>query len=447
MFGYAPLASVAAGPLRRWCLPLAVALGSIAPSPVLAQGYLDWARSARSVALAGAGAALADDPQAVFHDPAGIAFLAGTHVRAGASVSGDDAALQAVGAGEFGRELDPIVDGGLFLTHAFSRRIHGGLAITSPWSASVEWDDPETFVGRFRATSSRLRTISVQPVVGIRASRDLSAAIGIRAIHADLELERFEQDPALSALGGFGPIALARSDFGLDGVGVGWVAGLHARASPAVSLGLQIRGEVDIDLNGLADFTLVAPDELRQFVLPGADETVGERLDARFVDQNARTTLRLPRVAVLGSAWQVLDRTTLMADVQWGDWSAVEDLELAFEDDDLRNSLPFDYRDAWAYRLGAELRHGAGIVLRLGYSHEESPARATAVAPLLPDADRNAIGAGIGVPWMGGAVDAAYRWTVFEDREGVAFPADRDRADGLYEAAEHRFAVSFRRPL
>lgn len=431
---------------RAFLLLVLAALGSVgAPPAARGQAYLDWAGAARTLALAGAGSALADDPQAAFHAPAGIASLSGTHVRAGFTAVGNAGGFDSFDAGRFDREAAPVVRPSLFVTHEISRRLHGGVSITSPWNASVEWERPDAFPGRFRATSTRLTSVAAQSVLAMTVAEGWSAAAGIRAVYTDLELERFEQDPELSELVDGGPIALARTDLGLDGVGVGWVAAVHGVPHASFAVGVQMRSEVEIELNGPARFDLVAPAALRDLTLPGGEETVGERLEALFVRQNARSTLRLPRLVVAGAAWEVLERVRLVADLQWAEWSAMEELPLAFRNPDLDDAVPLGFTDAWAVRVGAELRHGRRAILRLGFAHEQSPAGST-VTPLLPDADRDAVAGGFGFRWGEGTIDLGYRWSVLEDREGAAFP-DPATVDGVYEASEHRLAVSVHHPI
>ncbi|MBW3661252.1 MAG: hypothetical protein KY397_06420, partial [Gemmatimonadetes bacterium] len=60
---------------------LALSALVVAASPASAQAWLRWDQSAAAAGRGGAAAAVAEDASAVFHNPAGIASLFGTHVR------------------------------------------------------------------------------------------------------------------------------------------------------------------------------------------------------------------------------------------------------------------------------------------------------------------------------------------------------------------------------
>ncbi|CAN5275632.1 outer membrane protein transport protein [soil metagenome] len=421
--------------------------GSMGVPAARAQAYLRWDQSARPVALGGAAAALAEDPSAVFYNPAGIVHLPGTHLQAGGTLAVDEARFRAFGGSAFARDEAPVFDGALYATHTVAERLTGGLGINAPWGLSVEWQDPDVFVGRFRSVESRLGTVQFNPVLAYGPVGSWSAALGVDVLDATFDLARFEQDPALSALGGTAPIALAETVLDMGGTAFGWNTALMYRPSERFTAGAQFRSEIEIDLSGRTDFTVVAPADLRVIVLPGRETTVGALLDARYVDQVARSMLTFPALGVAGISYRPVAELLIVVDAQWVGWEAVESIALAFADTALAELLPLDYEDAWAVRWGAELEYRPGLFLRLGYAWQESPAPSPAVTPLLPDAGRDTYSAGFGFDWEGTAVDLAYRVSVLDDREGVAFPENTRPADGIYEGVSHRIGVSLSRPF
>lgn len=416
------------------------------PAPAAGQAWLDWDVAARPMGMGGAAAALDDAASAVWYDPAGIASFVGTRVSASGALSLHSGELVAVGGGGSDRDVDALADPSVFLVHPISRDLVGGLAVVSPWGIATSWSDPNAFIGRFQAYHTRLRSVEVSPVLAWRARPDLSLAAGVHVAWARLEIDRIAQDPDLSALGGLGPIALARAEMDMDGTGIGWMLGAHWRPRADLAVGAHARSGVTLNLNGPVDFTGMAPASLRSLRLPGSETTIGEQLDATYVDQAARTGFELPAVAAAGVAWDAIDRLRLAATVQWADWSAAETLALAFTDSTLADVTPLGYEDAWALRVGVEVRHSPALLVRLGFAHEASPAPTGGVGPLVPDADRNALSAGLGAVWSGLQVDVAYRIAFLKDRGGVLFPGSEDLA-GEYGATEHRFAIGVSRDL
>jgi long-chain fatty acid transport protein len=424
---------------------IGIVLVVFAPSTVRPQAYLQWDAAARPTALGGAAAALADDASAAFFSPAGIVHLFGTHVQAGASLSTDEARFRTFGDDAFDREVNPTLDGSLFVTHRVAGQLTGGLGVSTPWGLAVDWEQPSAFVGRFRSVDSRLRSIQFNPVIAYGPIGPWSAAVGVDVLNAVFEWVRFEQDPVFSALGGTSPIALAETRLDADGTGVGWNVATMYRTSDRLAVGAQYRSEIDIDLSGLADFAIVAPAELRAIRLPGRDVTVGEIIDDRYVDQVMRSSLTFPPLGVVGVAYRPVDQLLVVADAQWVGWGRVDSLAVAFADTALGDAVPLLYEDAWTVRSGAEMEYKPGVFLRLGYAWHESPASLAAVSPLLPDAGRDSYSAGFGFQWAGTGIDLAYHLTVFDDREGVAFPGNESAADGIYEGAMHRFGISLSR--
>ncbi len=424
-------------------LAIALLLVAAGASPARAQAWMRWEQDPRGMALAGATTAN-DGPSAAFYNPAGLAWLFGTDVEAVAAASVHDARLVAFGRGAFDRGVAPDVNPALYVSHTLAQRVTGGLAFNAPWGLAVDWPEPAAFAGRFLATRARLGSVEARPVLAWQPARVLSVGAGVEVLHVVFDLDRFEEDPALSALGGGGPIALARSTFELAGSAIGWSAGAQFRPSDRLTVGVAGRGEIGVSLDGRVDMTVVAPAELREETLPSADGTIGEFLDRTYVDQPARTFLVFPRVLSVGASWEPRPRVRLLGDLQWTGWGAADSIRLAFSDPTLDRQIPLNYDDTWAVRVGGEYRWSPRLVLRAGYSILPSPAPSGGVTPLVPDADRKAVSAGAGIRWADFVVDVGYRAALLDDRRGVVFPGNPG-SDGIYEAVEHRVSVALRR--
>jgi long-chain fatty acid transport protein len=424
-------------PLLRLGLATSLVLG---PSAAYGQAFLHWGQSPRALAMGGAAVGLGDDPTAALHSPAAIVGLAGTQLHVGGALGVRDGSFDAYDAQDADADLRLATTPTLYATHAIAERLVGGIAIATPWRAEHAWESPAEFVGRFRATDVELRGLLVNPVVAYQHAPGWALAVGVVVVDAALDLERFEQDPALSALGGGGPIELARGGYDLEGTSLGWNAAAYYRPSDDLAAGLQFRSGVDVDLHGRVDFDVVAPEELRRVVGPDG-RPLGEQLDRTYVDQAARSRIEFPAMAILGVAGSPVPPLVLAADLQWANWDDVDELRLAAADSTLADRAALTYEDAWTVRLGAEAHPIEGLRVRVGFAREWSPAPLGAVSPIFPDADRSAVSVGAGYRWMDVDLDVGYRLTLLEDREGVAFPGNTGAADGRFEAIEHRFAI------
>jgi long-chain fatty acid transport protein len=425
--------------MKRAALLLALAL--VSPEAARGQAFLRWDQAARALGMGGAAAALADDPSAAFFNPAGIVWLPGTQLQVGGGFGTRDASFDAFGAPDADADAEFVASPGLYVTHAIASGWTGGFSLTEPWRARVAWNDATDFVGRFRATDTSVRGLVFNPVIAWRPAPQWSVAAGVAVVEGSLRLERFEQNPRISALGGAGPIALAHATIDLESTGIGWNAGAYWRPLDELSAGIQFRSRVTTTLSGTADFSLVVSEEARQLRLPSG-ELVGAFLDRTYVDQTARSRLVLPAIVIGGVAWSPIPPVVLDADLQWTGWESLEEIALAFADTALGDATPLGYDDAWSLRLGAEMHPEGGLRLRVGFAREWSPAPFEAVTPLIPDADRSTVSFGAGTLWRGIDFDVGYRLTVLEDREGVAFPLNTSSADGIYESVEHAFAIA-----
>jgi long-chain fatty acid transport protein len=389
--------------------------------------------------MGGTGAGLAAGPDATFHSPAGIAWLEGTQVQGGARLSAGAGSFHAFGAGDFDREDDPSVAPALFATHAIAQDLVGGLAITSPWGIDVEWQRPDSFAGRFLTSGSRLTSLDATMTLAYRAGERWSVSLGPKIVYLRLDRDRIAHDPELSALGGGGPIPLARAGYDVDGTAIGWSAGVFGRPRPGVSLGAFYLSSTEVSLDGLVDFTIVAPEALKAVIR--GDRTIGEILEETYVDQSARLEVPLPAILSVGAAWDPVPSVTITTDLQrvgWGDLDALAFTPLGPAPAD---RVTLEWEDVWAWRIGAEARRPGGLALRIGYAREESPAPRGGVTPLFPDAEREALSAGAGLDWRGIGLEVAYRLTVLDDREGLALPSDTADPDGVYESTEHELSI------
>jgi long-chain fatty acid transport protein len=128
----------------------------------------------------------------------------------------------------------------------------------------------------------------------------------------------------------------------------------------------------------------------------------------------------MPAQLVVGLSVHVSRRLKLFTDYQWIDWSAFDTVTLDFS-----QPIPPDeplvqnYRDTSAARVGVEFQTGPALRLSAGYFYNQAAAPDEGVTPLLPEARRNHMTAGLGWNLRPSiTLDVAYQFVRHADRRG-----------------------------
>jgi long-chain fatty acid transport protein len=306
--------------------------------------------------------------------------------------------------------------------HPLGDRVTVGFGFYSPFGLSVEWEDPETFSGRFISTRVAITPFYFNPSVAFDVSPRLRIGGGVTAVHASVDLNRNVGQPNPTD---FGPDVLDLGTVELDGsngLDYGFNAGLQLDVTETVALGVTYRGGVETAIDGDADFTFTGTGT-------GLDPQLGPLFPE---DQGVTTEIPFPAQLVVGFAVEVSESVVLEADLGWTRWSDLDQLSLRFEDPDLDEVIPQHWEDAFFLRTGAEIALRPGTDLRFGYYYDETPQITESVSPLLPDNDRHGFSAGVG--WAKGR----WRFDVFgllllvQDRETEG--VNRDGFEGVYDS-------------
>jgi long-chain fatty acid transport protein len=339
----------------------------------------------------------ANDPSAIFYNPAGITQLPGTQLMIGTSIVKLDSTFRSSTSGESTGLQDqfPIIPH-FYITHRFKQwdeRVSIGLGIYTPFGIVVDW--PDNWQGRFNTTDAHLRVTVYNPTVAYQVTPEFSAAAGIRIADAAAE---FEQKFAL-----FGENKVGVH--GLEANPIGWNVGLlYHLKEISTSVGLQFRSELQARLNGDADYS--GPDV--------------------FLLENTRfhTSVKLPPQLILGVSTKAIPRWTINADIEWEGWRTVGSLPKSF-DTTAGSGIPQsaldqrglrDWKNSYVFRIGAEYAATDRLALRGGLFYDQTPIPDHTFEPTIPNADLYALTAGAGYRWEATSVDIAYLFGFYEKR-------------------------------
>ena len=408
---------------------LILTIGSLAVSlSAFGAGFSIFEQGAKASGMAGAFVATADDPSAIFYNPAGLAQQRELTILAGATFinftnefTGDPNSEYTSGTeGKYDRHT--FVPPNIYVTKGFGENITVGFGTFSAWGLRTDWADP--WVGRFVSRDADLKTLSMQPTIAWQTDDGrFAVGGGVEYRRARVILTQNIPLPFLNPFTGrvsdVGNARLA-SDYGSD---IGYNVGILFKPSDRLRFGASYRSEMDIDLDGEADFTQISTG------FPQLDAGVAATFPQ---DDTISTTLPFPAVAAIGVAFSPTERVDVELDITHMTWSRFEALSVAFDNQPARSFVrEQNWDDSSAYRLGTNIAATENWDVRLGAVYDENPQPVEAVSPLLPDSDRIGFTFGAGYhsgPWI---VDGAAFILHFKDRSTEG--RNPEGFDGTYE--------------
>ena len=358
-------------------------IGCLTATAAFGAGFSIFEQGAKASGMAGAFVATADDPSAMFYNPAGLAgqplsVLAGaTFINFSNEFNGDPNSEYTSGSsGKFDRHT--FVPPNMYGVIPVGDRLTLGVAVFSAWGLRTDWADP--WIGRFESRDADLKTVSFQPTVAFKVSDAFSVGGGIEYRRARVFLNQNIPlpfpNPFTGRLTDIGNVRLA-SDYGSD---IGWNLGVLFRPTERLRFGASYRSDMTMDLEGEADFTQISTGNAQ------LDAVVAQTFPH---DDTISTEFPFPAVAAIGVAFSPNDRWDVEFDVTHMTWSNFEALDVEFTDQPARSfTREQNWDDSSAYRLGANINATSDWDVRLGVVYDQNPQPTEAVSPLLPDADR-----------------------------------------------------------
>ena len=394
------------------------------PLSAFAAGFAILQQGTAPMAQGNAFVAQADDPSAIFFNPAGINQLKGTQVYLGATAIAPRAEYKDSLGTKTRTESHIYLPPQFYLTHQLTTDLAVGLGVFSPFGLGTKWD--AGWAGRYAATSSDLQTFNINPALSWRVSPELSVAGGVNVMRAAADLRRRLN------LGAFGDGD--RLFKGAD-YGYGYNLGLLYQLTPSTNIGLSYRSKVRVKIDGDAEFS------------------VPPAVAHLFPNGGAYSRLVFPPSLFAGIAYKGLSPWVFECDLTWTGWSTFEELRV-----DLDRPVgaaqasvsiqPRNWNDVFAYRFGVNYRWDEAITIRAGYIFDESPVPDETMDPSIPDAERHIFCLGGDYRFKDFTIGIAYNYILGEKRDkNNTIPEDitddnNNRVNGEYQQTSHSLAVS-----
>jgi long-chain fatty acid transport protein len=364
-------------------------------------------------------AATADNPSAIYYNPAGITQLEGHQVRGGLYGIYFDTNYESPSGHKSRNQADLHGVPQLFYTYTpESFPLAFGLGTYLPFGLSSSWPDDSGF--RTLGLKARLTYGTVNPVVAWRITPTLSIAAGATLNWADTDLRQ----GFLTAQPGFGDVF----KFTGDGFDAGFNLGLMWKPCSKIQFGVAYRSETTIDLEGTS--TLKSP-------LPQFNGAVPASAEFPF-----------PQNLIAGISYRPTEAWNFEFDVDWTGWDRMNTVPIV-QAPFPTQTLVLDWESSFYYEFGVTRRFKNGWSISGGYIYNENSIPDVTFTPLVSDLNRHFFSIGTGHHGKHFDFDVAYQFGYGPTRTVAGSPTwtspqnplDTASADGDYEFFSH--ALSF----
>jgi long-chain fatty acid transport protein len=372
-------------------LPAGMVLGSCT-GRVLANGFGLPDQDAFATGRGEAFVATADNPSAIYYNPAGISQLNGNNLRGGFyGIYYNPSYRPPAGAANSGNTYHSSYDLAaipqLFYTHTFTNSMLSlGLGVYAPFGGNIDW--PQTTGFRSVATQGKLTYLTINPTVGLKLAPGLSIGGGAMINYVKLSFDQGLISAFPSRINNF-------YDFRGDGWSAGYNLGALWKPIEQVSFGATFRSSAEVNLKGRSQFEKSPPTP---------HTTLPAEMDLTF-----------PIVAVVGVSYRPTPKWNLEFDANYTDWASFGTTTIEQQGNFPLGATPnvtdtMDWQASWMYELGVTRYFPRGWHVSAGYTFNQNSVPNAFYTPLAADLDRHFFSIGIGRDSKRFDFDVAYQF-------------------------------------
>ena len=365
-------------------------------------------QDAEATARGDAFTATADNPSAIYYNPAGITQLQGQNVLVGAYGIYLQSKYTGVNGDSFRTKDAPQAAPQLFYTYSFKDQPFSlGLGIYAPFGFALQWPDNAPF--RDLALQGGITFVTINPVLAWRIDPTFSIAAGLDINYGKADLEN-----------GILPSSFPPNRFSFkgDGYSAGFNLGVMWQPTKQHSFGLSYHSESTMDLSGQST-AVISP--------------------AYFSRTHASTDFTFPQYMEAGYSFRPTPDWNFEADIDWADWHQLKTLYLAQANTNTA-VIPFDWQSSFMYEAGVTRYLSDGYRLSAGYIYSQNSVPSSTFNPLVPDSNRNIFSVGFGQSKGSYSWDVAYQLAYGPNRNiSNSYYVD----DGTYRFISHAVTLSF----
>jgi long-chain fatty acid transport protein len=369
----------------KGALALAVSLAS---TQLFAGGFALNEQSISSMGTGYAGrSSSADDASTVFGNPAGMSRLKQNEVSLGATYLDAKTNIKDASSTQFGAENPGTDKGDMvpgiavpmgYLVTPIDEHWAFGLGIYAPFGLVTDYE--HSFQGNGFGNKSKVQVITVQPTVSYAFNDKISVGFGPTFNRINGEL-----DSNVPLGGGSGESVKVKGDDNATGFN----AGILVQPLESTRIGVTYHSQVVYHLSGKTHASGVITD-----AFDGGDQRYDASLNVTTpssVDFSVTHQLNDDWTLYLGSTytrWSQLKKITINNDgvsdltAQFGGLGSITEQQ--------------HWHDTWSHAIGAAYRVNKQLVLRTGFSVDQTPTNNTDRSVRIPTGDRKVFSLGAG---------------------------------------------------
>lgn len=346
---------------NRYILLLSVVY--LSTNTVYAQGYQSNFQGQTQIAMGSAGSALPQDAASQFYNPGSSCFLEKSSVQLGATGVKANITFQEAGSNSTYNSNSPL--GTPFAIYGVYKKseskLAAGMGIYTPFGSTVSYEND--WAGRYALRSLELKSIYFQPTVSYKITDKIGLGAGLVFALGSVTLERAIPINTDS----YARLSGKTNAFGFN-------TGIYFKATDKLAFAATYKSKVQMNISeGEATFF------------------VPESVAANFPNGKFTSSLPLPSVVTLGSAYKASDKLHFALDINYISWKAYDSLIFDYETNTtslLDTKSARIYENSFAFRIGAQYKLNESWKLRAGLVYGLSPVPEGRVTPETPDNNR-----------------------------------------------------------
>ena len=351
---------------------------------MMAEGYQINTLSAKQLGMGHTGTALKLGSESMIFNPAALGFSNRT-----LDISGSVTGIKAIATADYNGGKYQTKNGistpmAINASFRIYDNFQAGISFYTPYGSAIDWT--KDWPGAELNQKVNLKVFTVQPTFAWRITPKLSVGAGLMISWGNVNLDK-------ALVSGRSFDALMGTMGVPSNLGESAAASVNLKGTSDVALGANVGIMYDIN----SKWTVGADFRTRmQMKVPAgvaqvdyATETARKVLEQKvglINEANFSAAMPCPYVLNVGASFKPDERLTLAADVQLTGWKTYRTLNIEFPENikDFSQHITKDYRNAMAYKIGAQYALTDRFDLRAGLMIDTTPVNKNYYNPETP---------------------------------------------------------------